>query len=55
MDVTEELKQLWNWRKESRRGRGGCDQRIEVIVKMRKKSGGSGWMCTKNRVNVNEE
>ena len=37
--------------------RGGCERRIEVIVKMQKKSGvrwgvqsveGSGYMCTKN-------
>ena len=33
---------------------GGCVQRMEVIVKM-KKWGGSGWMRTQGLGNVNQE
>ena len=36
-------------------GQGGCERRIEVFVKIKKKTrgggrvgGGSGWMCEKN-------
>ena len=38
------------WGKGSSRvgGQGVSERRIETIVKMQNKVGGSGWMCTKN-------
>ena len=41
MDVNEELKLLWKCKmqKNGGGGQGGCEQRIEDIVKMQKKVG----------------
>ena len=58
IDVNEELK-LWRKCKKSRRGsdvrlggQGGCEKRIEVIVKMQKVGGGPDGVV---RVDVNKE
>ena len=56
MVVNEELKLFWKCIKKCPGDQGGCERRIEVIVKMQKKrkkvgggsglggGGGSGWM-----------
>ena len=36
-------------------GQGGCEQRIEVIVKMQKKKSEGSWWGWVVRVDVNEE
>ena len=50
MDVNEELKFLWKFKKKKKIGGGGvglegqgrCERRIEVFVKIQKKIGGGG-------------
>ena len=66
VDVNEELKFLWKFKTKKNGGgggsgwggggQGGCEQRIEVFVKIKKKNLGGGlgvWLG--GRVDVNKE